>query len=47
MREEGMLDSQLHHSSFDQVAVDIIVLQYDVLLERFDSVHLLTALQLR
>jgi len=45
--EEWVGDSELHHSSFDQVAVDVVVFQHDVLLERFDGVHLLRALQLR
>jgi len=44
--EERVSDSELHHSSFDQVAIDVVVFQHDVLLERFDGVHLLSALQL-
>ena len=44
--EERMRDSELHHSSFDQVAIDVVVFQHDVLLQRFDGVDLLSALQL-
>ena len=44
--EERVADSELHHAPLDHVAVNVVVLQHDVLLERLNGVVLLRAFQL-